>query len=361
MSKKFNNTLEMEKAFARLLKADFNQKSIGQVKRSLRGALGPLPEINWPMNQSWAVIRARVIDESVEDISKPATFGAPPEIETTQGRANIVNFPVFYGTFDSRNAMHELDVDLGTECYVSIWEFVRNTPTATTFLSAADKENDLSILQETMPQLPMAKLKGGYTQSSLKKGLELRAKAFTSGNYEFTSKIAHDIIHNRSAQSDGLIYPGVRDPYRCNIALNPKFVTENMRCALAYKMVWSGAFIFKILARATNEKDVMVWKPTGSYEMDERDYKYTGSNGPPKHSSIGNESLSSREGCFLGFRRRPVPHSGHKSISKQIRVHSQPNSKQMRSTSVIAQTRGAGTAHHVDYLYNPCSLISANV
>lgn len=280
MNKKFNNTLTMQKDFTRLLKTDFNQASIGQVKRALRGVLGPLPEINWLMNRTWAVIRARVIDESIEDISNPATFGAPPEIETTQGRANLVNFPVFYGTFDGRNAMHELEVPLGTECFVSIWEFENRTPTATTFLSGAARKNDLAILQERLPQFPLAHMTGGYTNSSLAKGLELRADAFSSGNYEFTSKIAHDIIHNHSAKSDGLIYPGAKDPYRCNIALHPSFVRENMRCVLVYKYVWNGAFIFRMLARATNEDGIMLWKPTGSFELDELDRKYNGSNGP---------------------------------------------------------------------------------
>ena len=270
----------MRREFSRLLKTDFNQKSIGQVKRALRGVLGPLPEINWPMNRSWAVIRARVVDESTEDISNPTTFGAPPEFETTQGRANLVNFPVFYGTFDARNAMHELEVALGTECFISIWEFEKRTPIATTFLSGAASKNDLAILQERLPQFPLAQMTGGYTHSSLAKGLELRAKAFTSGNYEFTSKIAHDIIHNHSAKSDGLIYPGAKDPYRCNIALHPKFVSENMRCVLVYKYVWSGAFIFRMLARATNDGGVLNWKPTGSFEMNELDHKYNGSNGP---------------------------------------------------------------------------------
>ncbi|MEM9360697.1 MAG: RES domain-containing protein [Pseudomonadota bacterium] len=262
------------------MKADFNQASIGQVKRALRDALGPLPEINWPLDKSWAVIRARVVNPENEDISLPSTFGAPPPIETSQGRANLVNFPVFYGTFDARNAMQELDVDVGTECYVSIWGFEKETPIATTFLSGAAEKNDLARLQGKLPEMPLEQLKGGYTKSSLAKGMELRASAFTQGNYELTSKIAHDIIYNRSALSDALIYPGVKDPYRCNIALNPDFVNANMHCVRVYKMVWSGAFIFRMLARATNDNGKLDWQPTGSFELDEVDRKYSGSNGP---------------------------------------------------------------------------------
>ena len=48
----------MEFLFAKVLENNFNGASIGVVKRAIRTALGPVPEINWRMNNSWAVIRA---------------------------------------------------------------------------------------------------------------------------------------------------------------------------------------------------------------------------------------------------------------------------------------------------------------
>lgn len=277
---KFNNTLRMKKRFATLLKTDFGRASIGSVKRALGDALGPLPEINRPMKDTSAVIRARTIDEAKEDITKPETFGAPPSIETTQGRANLINFPVLYGTFDARTAMQEIKVPLHTECYVAIWEFESAVATVTTFLSNAEKRNDFFVTNDRLPKDVHKKLKGGYTKSSLDQGMKLRAELFTDENYDITSKIAHDIIHNNSSQSHGILYPSVIDPYRCNIALNPDFVAANMRCALVYKMVWSGAFIFRMLARGVNEKGVVVWKQTGSWEFDDLDRKYLGGHGP---------------------------------------------------------------------------------
>ena len=270
----------MDKLFGKVLQRDFNGASIGEVKRAIRMALGPVPDINWPMDKSWAVIRARYINEDNEDITNPETFGAPPSVETSQGRANLVNHPVFYGTFDARTAMQEINVPLDTECYVSVWEFTNQPPTVTTFLSNVDTRNDLSAIDSRVPKELPKGLKGGYTKKSLDKALELRANAFTSENYEFTSKIAHEIIYNNSSQSVGLVYPSVVDPYRCNIALNPEFVAADMQCVRIYKMVWSGAFIFRTLARGKNENNSIVWEQTGSYERDEIDRKYSGSNGP---------------------------------------------------------------------------------
>ena len=278
---KYNDTNRMNELFDAVLERDFNGASIGEVKRAIENALGPLPFINWPMDNSWAVIRARQIDESREDITDPKTFGSPPSIETSLGRANLINHPVFYGTFDGRTAMQEINVPLQTECYVSTWEFI-TPPHVTTFLSNIDKNNDLFAFNSLVPEGLPTGLKGGYTEDSLARALYLRANAFTTKNYEFTSKIAHDIIYNKDAKSDGLIYPSVVDPYRCNIALHPEFVTSNMKCIRIYKMIWSGAFIFRTLSRGSLQGKKIIWEETGTYERDEIDFKYSGSIGPDR-------------------------------------------------------------------------------
>lgn len=274
-----SDRFRMKRKFEHVLKTDFNGASIGQVKRAIKSSLGPLPFINWPMDGSWAVIRARQINESKEDITQKSTFGAPPDIETSQGRANLVNHPVLYGTFDSRTAMQEIKAPLNSECYVSIWEF-KKTPIISTFLSSVDPKNDLVGLNKLIPtELPKG-LEGVYTIKSLNYALKLRASAFTSSNYEFTSKVAHDVIYNNVAKSVGVLFPSVVDPYRCNIALNPQYVNQEMECVRVYKMIWSGAFIFRVLARGSLENGIIHWEKTGSYEFDEIDRKYIGSNGP---------------------------------------------------------------------------------
>ncbi|MEW8440375.1 MAG: RES family NAD+ phosphorylase [Candidatus Thiodiazotropha taylori] len=288
-----SDLFKMKRKFERVLNTDFNGASIGHVKRAIESSLGPLPFINWPMDNSWAVIRARQINESKEDITQQSTFGVPPAIETSQGRANLVNHPVLYGTFDSRTAMQEIKAPIESECYVSIWEFKR-PPDVTTFLSSVDPKNDLFGLNKLIPTDLPRELEGGYTIKSLNYALKLRASAFTSRNYEFTSKIAHDVIYNNAAKSVGLLYPSVVDPYRCNIALNPKYVTQEMECVRVYKMIWSGAFIFKVLARGSLVNENIHWNKTGSYDFDEIDRKYSGSNGPNEIHESALEILNQK-------------------------------------------------------------------
>lgn len=295
--KSFNDRFEMKKKFDHVLKMDFNGSSIGQVQRSINGALGPLPYINWPMDNTWSVIRARYIDETLEDITDLKAFGAPPPVETSQGRANLVNHPVFYGTFDSRTAMQELNVPLDSQCYVSIWEFKNDTPKLTTFLSGVDEKNDLFGVNNLIPKGVPTGLKGGYTRRSLEYALKLRAGAFVSSNYSFTSKIAHNVIYNNVALSNGLLYPSVVDPYRCNVALHPEFVATNMECVRIYKMIWSGAFIFRVLSRGSIKNEKVVWEDVGSYEDDDIDRKYQGGgNGPNEIHPSALEVLKQKNG-----------------------------------------------------------------
>jgi hypothetical protein len=69
-----SDRFKMKRKFEHVLKSDFNGASIGQVKRAIEDSLGPLPFINWPMDSSWAVIRARQINDSKEDTTQQSTF-----------------------------------------------------------------------------------------------------------------------------------------------------------------------------------------------------------------------------------------------------------------------------------------------
>lgn len=270
----------MKTLFSKVLERNFEAASVASVKQAVERALGPIPFINWKMDSSWAVIRARSIDPEKEDISLPSTFGSPPAKYTSIGRANLANQPVFYGSFDGRTAMQETKVSVNTECYVSIWEFLKPPVELTTFLNGADSRNDLHQLNNLLPKQLPAGLTGGYTKKSLETAFDLRASAFVKENYAFTARLAHDVIYNNAALTNGLVYPSVVDPYRCNIALNPDFVESSMNVVRIYKMVWSGAFIFRQLARGTPENDFVKWEETGTYERDELDLKYSGSKGP---------------------------------------------------------------------------------
>ena len=104
---------------------------------------------------------------------------------------------------------------------------------------------------------------------------------FTIDNYDLTAKIAHNIIYNNKAESQGLLYPSVIDPYRCNIALNQEFVKQNMRCVVVYKQIWTGAFVHRTLGRGVNENGKILWKKNSEWEFpDEIDRRFSGSNSP---------------------------------------------------------------------------------
>lgn len=265
--RKYRNTKRLTDNYKNLLRQDLSGLSVIEIESKLKEVLGPLPQINWPINKSFSVIRARYVDPDKEDITDPATFAAPPSHKTDQGRANIEHHPAFYGSFDARTAMQEIKVPKNTECYVSIWEFKTKPPTLTTFLSRVEAKNHFASLYDNVPIVPPKNLEDIYTRSSFKRAMQLRAKLFTSPGYEVTSRIAHNINYNKSAQSDGILYPSVIDPYQCNVALSPKFAEQHMECVLVVRQVWSGAFIFRTLGGAEMNGAKLDWKGVQDFDI----------------------------------------------------------------------------------------------
>ena len=275
------NTPALGSRYKRLIRQDFTSKTPEEANAAVINALGPLPATNWKFNKSWGITRARMIDETKEDITNINAFGTPPAHLTPEGRANLAEYPVFYGTFDARTAMQEIKVPKGSECIVSLWEFKDTPATVSTFLRHADTKNDLfpidSGLRDTLPE----RLQGVYTKSSFKRAMLHRSTIFTHDNYALSGRLAHHAIYGNAFESSGIIYPSVIDPYRGNVALHPEYVSEHMQCVRVYKMVWSGAFIFRMLARGTpQDGGSVLWEETGTFELDAIDRKYSGSKGP---------------------------------------------------------------------------------
>jgi hypothetical protein len=278
---KFNDTVALDTRYRSLIRQDFANNSPEKAFAAVKDSLGPLPSINWKLNDSWGFIRARMIDETKEDISDLAAFGTPPVHLTPEGRANLVGQPAFYGTFDARTAMQEIKVPKDSECMVSTWEF-KNTPaTVSTFLRHANKKNDLYPLDIKLRDNIPKNLLGTYTSSSFKRAMLHRSSIFTHDNYALSARLAHHAIYDNAFETDGIIYPSVIDPYRNNVALNPDYVSEHMQCVRIYKMVWSGAFIFRMLARGIpQDGNRVLWQETGTFELDALDQKYSGGFGP---------------------------------------------------------------------------------
>ena len=277
---KYNNTIKLEGCYRALLRGNHSDDEPQIVCKAVEKALGPLPYVNWPFNNSYGVTRARMINEEHEDVTKLSTFGPPPKECASKGRANIQGHPVFYGTFDGRTAMQEIKVPVGSKCFVSVWEFEKTIPTVSAFLQHAEMQNDFAKIDISRRKAFPPQLRGVYSKSSFYKAMLLRSLLFTGKNEDISAKISHNIIYGSSAKSDGVLYPSVIDPFRCNIALHPDFVTKNMKCVMILKQIWSGAFIFRTLARGYLQGNEIEWKNTGDWEDDDVFRKYSGGNGP---------------------------------------------------------------------------------
>lgn len=277
---KYNNTLEIKKRYRSLLRKDFSGIEPRAASKLVERTLGPLPHVNWPFNKSFGVVRARMVDEEREDISKLSIFGAPPSEFASLGRANLPGYPVFYGSFDGRTAMQEIKVPIGSKCFVSIWEFESDVPTVSAFLQHAEIKNDFSKIDLGRRKGFPSHLNRIYTPSSFYSAMKLRSLLFTGDNEAISARLSHDIIFDGYAKSDGVLYPSVIDQFRCNVALHPEFVSRHMRCVMILQQIWSGAFIFRTVARGFPDGAKVEWKKTGDWESDDIYRKYLGSFGP---------------------------------------------------------------------------------
>lgn len=202
-----------------LLAQDFGKASVNDVIRSVQDAFGIIPTIGNLRSGPFAVVRARKIDPARENIRDFRSFGPPPISETSQGRANIVGYPVMYATTDARTAMREISAIPGEEYYVSIWEKNISVPMSISLYTwHASDEVDLRKWVDDAMEFVIKDLK--ILPKDRKKFLHamtLRSSLFTMDQYDISSRLAHGLMFNNSQSSNAIIYPSVTSRFKCRI------------------------------------------------------------------------------------------------------------------------------------------------
>ncbi len=111
--------------------------------------------------------------------------------------------------------------------------------------------------------------------------MALRSSLFTMDHYEISSRLAHGLLFHNSQPSNAIIYPSIVEKNRCCFAISPDFTYKHMRLARAYRMEFSHGWIFRSLARGRpldSDENILEWKETGEYEIDEEERKYLAGN-----------------------------------------------------------------------------------
>ena len=242
---------EVEEALNELLDLEFDSLTIESVKDAYYKKLTHLPISALPMEKATLekleVFRARVIDETKEDITKVSTFGAPlPEQCKDMGRANWPKKPVFYAGDRPITALVELkSLENGNEFFISKWSF-DFTKTSNEYIHVSpflfdnmSNKNPWNILMENKKD-PYQEIKDDFGQEkadSLSYLNKQISKLFTSINnkhYHITAFISHQHIYSnlpdkKTVSFPILIYPSIQNNFdSCNLAIHPGFVKTYM-------------------------------------------------------------------------------------------------------------------------------------
>jgi hypothetical protein len=266
---------------------DFSGCSINEATRSVQSTYGILPTIGNKISGSFRIVRARKINEAVEDITDFRTFGPPPIGETSEGRANVVGYPVLYATTSARTAMREINPNPGDEYFVSIWEksesvkpllislYSLHSNGGTKFDSSGEFVNQWvkDAISFVTTDLKISKAK----KHDFLHAMKLRSSLFTMSHYNISSRLAHGLIFDSNVACDAIVYPSIADEGQFCFAVSPDYTYEHMRLVRVYRMVYSEGWIFRSLARgkpAEGNQQMLEWKNTGEYEIDDNERSY---------------------------------------------------------------------------------------
>lgn len=106
---------------------NFEGKSFEEIKSVFLSTLGGIPLAGLTFSLNTPIYRARILDFSKEDVSKPSTFSYPPANYSKRGRANLDGYSVFYGSAGVAATFHELKCQPKDSVYIGKWTLAKNT------------------------------------------------------------------------------------------------------------------------------------------------------------------------------------------------------------------------------------------
>ncbi len=190
--------------------------------------------------------RARVLHPS-EDNTLINTFSYPhPTICKKNGRANIINHPVFYCSDNPLTAILEAKPQIGTEMYLSVWKVNCDREIQySSFISPKVKETNpwfkhgqhvANFLIEQSKKMQTSR------EKELNLLLEFNSEIFIKekDNYPLTSWLANQSLY-RIDGIDFIVYPSSEtDTRTCNMAFHPNFIDKYFVFDRVYRIRFDG-------------------------------------------------------------------------------------------------------------------------
>lgn len=225
-----------------------------------------------------SVFRGRIINES-EDTTLINTFSYPHQaICKKNGRANIINKPVFYCADNPMTAILECKPKSGTVIFLSAWKiacdrkvqytsFINpDVKTSNPWYDHAQRVSNFQIMQASKSASSKA--------NELKLLLEFNSEIFVreEDNYPLTSWLCNQSLY-RFDGIDFLVYPSITtETYTCNMAFHPNFVDKYFIFDRVYQVRFNGKIGDEFSANVRNVgKIIRTQIEWGSLDADDFD------------------------------------------------------------------------------------------
>lgn len=173
--------------------------------------------------------RTRTLNKN-EDTTLISTFSYPhPIVCKKNGRANIIEKPVFYCSDSPLTAISELKPNAGDELFLSVWKINCNRKVQyTAFINPNIKNANPWYKQAQYIEQQMIEEAGRFKskENELKLLLKFNSDIFIREheNYNLTSWLSNQSLY-RMDGIDFIVYPSITtDTYSCNMAFHPNFI-----------------------------------------------------------------------------------------------------------------------------------------
>ena len=172
------------------------------------------------------------IDKEKEDISNPKTFSYPPvEYCNENGRAHILQKPVFYCAEYFSTALFELRANMDDDIYIGIWRLKDYVSTKIHFKVTEENLKE-SIFHYTYKKVTDQLSEQGINQIN---NNEVFKEKYTEESYPYINSSLFSYVLLYEQDIDFIIYPSAQHNERyTNIAIRPEYIDTNMELDSVY-------------------------------------------------------------------------------------------------------------------------------
>ena len=208
----------------------------------------------------------RVRKGSIDDITNPKEFSYPPAKFSGPGRCNLKNRPVFYGAESALVALEEVGVEVGEECYLSLWSSGDNFPKYAQYIWTRYADSERLRAHYNRRKDIYMNMEPVETSIAILWFLEVLTELFVSDTHTVSSALSYDALYQKGF--DGIEYLDAKSRKWYNFALSTDFA-DKLKLKAVYHVFPSDENSITYISIGTEVDGQIDWKPYSDSHFEE--------------------------------------------------------------------------------------------